>query len=120
MQFNHERAALILVEAAYYGDRATGDRWGVSIRSIQRYRARLDSDQELSQLVALKKEAFERDWTEEMPAAIRTGIRFLNTAFQEADPTSPEAIHAVAGAMKILAEIGLTREVLNVRFYGKN
>ena len=114
-RLNYERAALVLVEAVYYGDRVASERWGISVRSINRYRHRLATDPELAELVRLKKEAFERDWIEEMPAAIRAGVRFLTNAFGASDPTDPDAIHAVAGAIKILAEVGLTKEIIDAR-----
>ena len=110
-----DRAATIIVEAAYYGDPDTAERWGISERTIQRYRARLDEDDELSSIVARKKTAFETEWANEIPAALRSALRFLMRAGQEADPKDPEAIHAVAGAFKLMAEIGFTRDVLNAR-----
>jgi len=112
---NRERVAQILVEALHNGDSEASRKFGVSIRTLQRYRRRLHTDRELSQIVALKKTAFEQMWLEDATQAIREAIRFLQRAAVEADPTDPNAIHAVAGALKILAEVSLTREVLSVR-----
>jgi hypothetical protein len=115
---NREQVAQILVEALYSGDHETARRFGISIRTLQRYRRRLHTDPELSQIVALKKAAFEREWAEDATQAIREAVRFLQRAATQADPSDPNAIHAVAGALKILAEVSLTREVLSVRLEG--
>jgi hypothetical protein len=110
-----EQMAQILVEALYGGDREAAKKHGVSVRTIQLYRKRLQTDPELSRFFALKKDAFEGMWLEDSTSAIREAIRFLQRAATQADPTDPNAIHAVAGALKILAEVSLTREVLSVR-----
>lgn len=114
MTLDYDRVALILVEAAFFGEKQTAQRWGISTKTIERYRARLDEDSGLSGFVALKKQAFESSWADEIPASIRAGIRFLGEAAKRADYT-PESIHAIAGAVKILAEVGLTKEILDVR-----
>lgn len=114
-QLDYDRVASILVEAAFFGEMTTAKRWGITNRTIVNYRARLGEDSELSNIFQLKKAAFESDWASEIPSAIRAGIRFLGEAAQQADPSNPEAIHAVAGAVKILAEVGLTKEILDVK-----
>lgn len=49
---------------------------------------------------------------------MRAGTDFIMRAAQESDPTNPDAIHAIAGALKILAEIGLTKEIVDARLNG--
>lgn len=112
---DYDRLATILVEAAYYGDAKTAERWGITDRTIQNYRGRLDNDSELSSFFVLKKQAFENEWANEIPAAIRSALRFIVRAGEEANPKDPEAIHAVAGALKIVTEVELTREIINAR-----
>jgi hypothetical protein len=112
------RVASILVEAAYHGDKETAGRWSITTRTIQRYRERLNEDSELSQTVALKKQQYEADWANEIPGAIRSAVRFLQRASNEANPKDPDTIHAVAGALKILAEVGITKAILDVRLSG--
>lgn len=114
-RIDYDRAASILVEAAYFGDKEAADKWGITTRTVQNYRARLDGDAELSAVFLKKKLAWETSWAEEAPAALRAGIRFLMRAAREADPKDPEAIHAIAGAFKLLAEIVFTKDVLDVR-----
>lgn len=114
-KLDYDRAASILVEAAYYGEQVTAARWGVTDRTILNYRNRLDEDKELSDIFALKKAAFENEWAKEIPAAIRSALRFIVRAGEEANPKDPTAIFAIAGALKIVAEIELTREIINAR-----
>lgn len=110
-----DRAALILVEAAFFGEKPTAKRWGINISTVRNYRARLHTDSDFANLFALKKRDFEQaNWAGEIPAAIRNAVRFLERAAQEIE-VSPESAHAIAGALKILAEVQLTKEILDVR-----
>jgi len=111
------RAAMILVQAAYSSDTSAAKHWGISVRTIQNYRARLNSDSDFARLFALKKAEFEQAWLTDMPLALRKAVHFLGKAFEQPDYT-PEMIHAVAGALKIMAEIRLTKEMLDIRFGG--
>lgn len=113
-KFNYERAATILVEAAYFGDQKTSEKWGASVRSIQRYRERLASDAKLAALVASKKKLFEGAWAEGLPGAIMAGIRYLEKAPEEL-PYTPEGVHAVAGSVKLLSGIETTKRILDSR-----
>jgi hypothetical protein len=117
-ELDYDRAASILVEAAYYGEKATAAKWGITDRTILNYRNRLEQDSKLSDIFALKKGEFESDWANEIPEAIRSAVRFLKRASNEADPKDPESIHAVAGALKIMAEVGMTKAILDVRLSG--
>lgn len=117
--FNYERAAVALVEAAYYGDGPAAKRYRLSERSIRNYRKRLENDIDLAALFLIKKQQFEDGWAEELPGAIRAAIRFLGKAANAADPCDHQAIHSVAGALKILADVTLTKKVLDARLTGR-
>lgn len=119
-KLDYDRVALILVEAAFFGEKQTAQRWGITDRTILNYRNRLSEDSVLSDIFALKKETFEAEWASEIPASIRAGIHFLGEAAKRANPTDPDTIHAIAGAVKILAEVGLTKEILDVRLSRHN
>jgi hypothetical protein len=107
-----------LVEAAYFGDKAAADRYGVTMRSVENYRARLVTDTELVAFFAIKKQEFEDKWADELPAAIRASIRFLAKAANEVMVTA-DTIHSIAGALKILADVTLTKQVLDARLTGR-
>jgi uncharacterized protein (DUF2267 family) len=115
-KFNHDRAAQVLAEAAIYGDAKAATRASITVRTIQNYRKRLAVDTLLSQLFAEKRAALERKWASSLAPAIRSAVGFLQRAAEEADPRDPEAIHAVAGAFKLLTEVAITKEILDERF----
>jgi len=113
--FNYERAGAALAEAAFYGDTQAAEHFGISIRSIQRYRKRLKEDDKLASVVVEKKRILEEAWADELPGAIGSAVEFLHRAGKEADPTDPDAIHSVAGALKILSQVAMTRKVIDAR-----
>ena len=115
MAYNRDRAAMVLVEAAFYGDAVAAKRAGIHERTIERYRLRLEDDAELSRLVREKKRLFEGDWAAELPAAIRACIAFIVRAAQESNPRDPEVIHAIAGALKIVTDAGFAKAILDVK-----
>ncbi len=110
-----DRAAMILVEAAFFGDVRASEKWGIHKRTVENYRKRLEDDNRLVALFHLKREAFLTDWIETLPVAIRAGTQYLIESFQVANRGDPEVIHAVAGAMKVMAEIGITKEMLDAK-----
>lgn len=113
--FDYERAARALANAAFTNDTTAANDEGITIRTLQRYRKRLDADGTLSQLVAQKKAALEREWASKIAPALRSALDFLTRAGQEADPRDPEAIHAIAGAFKLVNEGALAKAVIDVR-----
>jgi transposase-like protein len=115
-----ERVAQILVEAATLGDKATAEKHGITQRSLQRWRKQLPDDTELSSTVADKKAKVEAGWADEIPGALRAAVTFLRKAAEQADAKSPEAIHAIAGAMKLLSETSATWKVLDARLARQN
>lgn len=116
--FDYERAAMILAEMPFNDDATLSQRYKISIRTLERYRSRLRTDEKLAAFVAAKKAALEREWANELAPAIREAIRFLQRAAREAHPGDPNAIHAVAGALKILSEVSMTKEVIGARLAG--
>lgn len=112
--FNRNRAATALVEAVYRGDKYAAKHWGVTVRSIQNWRVRLLDDAALVELFTHKRDEAEKNWAADAPLAIRAAVIFILRAAQEAEVT-PEMVHATAGAMKLLADMVLTKQVLDAR-----
>ena len=113
--FDYERAARALAIAALHGIKEAANAEGITVRTVRNYRQRLDQDEYLAELFREKKESLEREWASELAPAIRGAIDFLRRASSEANPADPEAIHSVAGALKILTGVALTKEVLDAR-----
>ena len=67
-----ERVALALLHAIYSSDQEAAKLYGISTRTIEKYRRLLGIDEELTAIFQLKKEIFERDWVDRTaPAALR-------------------------------------------------
>jgi len=116
-RFNRERASIILVDALYSDDELAAEKHGITARTIRNYRERLDSDQELSALFHSKRREREKSWADDMPAAISSGVEYLRKVSEGLKPeeTSPEMVHAIAGAVKVLSEVRMTKDVLDAR-----
>lgn len=112
-----DKVAKILVEATVIGDKAAADKNGISLRTLWRYRSQLKAgtDSELTASVSDKKAVIEKGWADEIPGALRSAVEFLRKAAEQADPKDPEAIHSVAGSMKLLSEVAATWKVLDAR-----
>ncbi len=74
LNLNKELAATVLLDSAYTTDDKACAKYGVSIRSLQRWRRQFaDGDPELAGFVATKKAAFDKAWADELPVALRKG-----------------------------------------------
>jgi len=113
-KFKPERAAAILVEAAFMSDEKAARKWRVSVRSITNWRNRLDDDAEFAAIFHHKKDIFEANWALELLPAIYSAIDYLKRAAQ-AKRYSHQMIHSIAGALKILSEVMVTKEYLDAR-----
>ena len=109
------------MDAIYSTDAQTAEQYGISIRTIQRWRKHLaNGDFQLAQFVATKKTQRAAAWAEELPATLAAGLKTLRTCFLAVanDVESlkrPDMIHAVAGALKIVAEAKLTQTIIEDR-----
>jgi len=114
-QFNYERAAIALADSIALGDRAAAKKHKVSVKSIENWRKRLDSDPILREFFQQKKQALEEAWADRIPVVLSAQLDFLKRASQDADTKSPEVIHAIAGALKLTADIELTKKMVDAR-----
>ncbi len=111
-----ERIAEILCDAFLSrDDRKTAERHGITDRTLRNWRARLDTDPELSQLFREKKAKASEGWADEVPGAMRASVSFLRRAAEEGDHTDPDMVHSVAGSMKLLSEVAATWKLLDQR-----
>lgn len=124
-QLSKDLVATLLVESLYTSDDAACARYGVSTKSLQRYRAALPDDPELSGIVATKKAVFDKTWAEGFPIMLRKGIQVLSECMDaiqgdEQKKKDPQIIAAIAGAMKLAADIHLTGKVIDARLADAN
>lgn len=113
--FDHERAARVLASAAFEGDTKAAQREGITVRTVQNYRRRLASDPRLSQLFADKKATLETEWAHDIAPTIRCALAFIQRAAEALNPGDPNAVHAMAGALKLVNEAGLALRVIDAR-----
>lgn len=115
-----DKKAQAIVDAVYFGDTESAKRHGISTKSIQRWRQEIPNCPSLSGIVQEKLRKRDESWAEEIPAALNAGIAWLKDAFMQARKNDPGAIKAVTEAMAVLAEIAMTREVINARIVGQD
>lgn len=113
--FDYERASRALAVAALEGDETAAQRENLSVRTLRRYRARLEEDTTLAELVRQKKARLESEWANEIAPTLRAALQFLRRAAGKLDPSDPEAVHAVAGAFKLVNEGHQTMKVIDAR-----
>jgi len=107
--------ARILVEAAYNGDDAACQKYGISDRTLRRWKAELPEYPQLSELVRIKKAEMDRNWADDAPMAVKACMEFIVKAAQEGNHKNSDMVHAVAGAMKIVSEVMAVREYLDAK-----
>jgi hypothetical protein len=110
---DNAKAARALVDAALLGDATACAQHEITLRTLQRYRAALEDDEELSRLYAeLSRAVTSQHWATELNITLTTSVRKLGTLVRNLDTPSAESISAVTGAIKVMSEIAITREVL--------
>lgn len=125
---NHERAAAILVDAAYLGDDAAAKKWKITTRTIINYRALLRTNPSFSQIFQRKRQAAEGNWVSGLRRTLgavmetsRAIVESIEPTVQYVDPDTGlqeqranlEALPLLLQAGKDLGEIALALEVLN-------
>lgn len=125
-RLNYERAAAILVDAAYLGDEEAAKKWNITVRTIYNYRDRLKTDVKLSELFTKKRAAAEGSWVSELKRALRTTLHkatmiveciepviVVETEMGQMQEVNMPALRTLIAAGKDLGEIALALEVLN-------
>ena len=115
-----DKKAQAIVDAVYVGDTEAAKRHSISTKSIQRWRLEITETPEMSNKVQLLLKKRDESWADEIPASLHAGIVWLKDAFAQARKNDPDAIRAVTEAMSVLAEIAMTREVIDARLTGQD
>lgn len=119
--FKREFAAAVLVEALYSTDAAACEKYGVTRQTLYRYRERLSEDAELLHIVTTKKAALDKAWADDLPVALKKGIRLIAECAdsfgkdEQIFKRNPELIHALAGAVKVCADVYYTGKLIDAR-----
>lgn len=110
-RINRDRVAQILVDAITLGDRTSADRHKVSVKTVERHRARLKTDPELSALVRKLGAEAEHGWHFARARFLRRTLKKLDEMVQAA--TADQFEHVIE-AMKAAGELDLATEALGV------
>jgi hypothetical protein len=92
----------VLFEAAFSRDQPVADKYGITVRTITNYRARLERDLILAGLVAAKRRAFEQV-TRGLPPALTEALERLDemAAFARGGGwISPSSLEAVSERLR--------------------
>lgn len=110
------RAALILAEAAFSSDKLAAKTFGCSSRTISNYRKLLETDKDLQREYRLALYNKTKEWTKEIPAAMKMGIEFIKTKLGDLSPENHTSLDSVVNAMEKLNEIEIMNEAVRIKF----
>lgn len=108
-RINKQTVARVLVDANALGDEAAARKHGVSVRSVERYRARMREDPELAGLVATKNREAEAGWHAARSKTLRTIMRRLEELAKD-----EKDIDKLSRAAKAVGDIDVASSALNV------
>lgn len=117
-KFDAEFAATVLLEALFTSDRKACEKYGITTRTVENYRARLNSDADFSAFFLKKKAQLDRAWADDLTATARKAARFIGSVAESDDPAlrrNPAMVHAMAGALKICVDAYLTNRMIDAR-----
>lgn len=113
--FNYEKAAMVLVNAILEGDKLTADKFGISVRTVKRYRELAKKDEYLAQLVTKRTDKFADDHDQMVAKANAAVIALLERTCAATEKADSDLLHATFGAYKIINENQLFRKLVNER-----
>ena len=112
---NH-RAARMLAEALVTSDATVCEKERISVRTLQRYREALKTDEVLSRLFdEARQQMTQLHWAQQIDVTLSGAAAKLLELVQKAYSPDAETIQAVTGAVQSLAEIAMTRDMLAAR-----
>lgn len=124
-QFTYELAASILLAALFTNDEEACAKYGITTRTLRRYRQKQAEDPKLNDLVAAKKRLFDSQWAETLPGAMREAVEAIGEIAKaiRADPAArrnPFSLEKLGGALKMCAEVWFTGQYLESRMAARN
>lgn len=119
-EINKELAATVILEAAYTTDEIAIKKYGVSLRSLQRWRKSLSEDLALADVVRQKQEEFNRRWADEFPLMLLEAAQTLRSCFthirsNDKVKINPELIKSIAESVRLCGDVYLTSKAIDAR-----
>ena len=114
------RMARALVIAVLQNKETAARTAGVTTKTIDRWLARLDTDEQLSEIFQRRLDDAEGKWEHEAQKAIVAMAGFLQRAGRDLASNDPVAVSAASDAAQKMAEIATIKRVVDARFAGAN
>jgi hypothetical protein len=109
-----DKVAAAIAEADFFGDRRACQRFGISSRTIQRWRHRAKQDPVLAADVASKKKMLLEKWQADASQPLSVALEELARRMPLAETAvDAKVIFAIAGTVKILGELKLSAVLLD-------
>lgn len=117
-----EHRVKVVLEAVQAGDEAVMRKYRIHERTLRRWKTEVlaSDDPKLSDVVRRKRAAQDVAWASRIPAAMSACLAFLERAATAASAENPDVIHAIAGAMKMIAETDNTYRFIDARIRGQD
>jgi hypothetical protein len=106
---DHDLMARIITDAEILGNERAAKKHGCSVRTVERYRGAYRAEPSVAEKVAAKRKSIDDDWRNEAVAFLKAATEKLGTLVAQA---GPEQIREVAGAIKIVGELTVAKDVL--------
>ena len=124
-KFRYDLAACVLIEALFTTDAEACKKYGITERTLHRYRQRLVEDSVLEHLFAEKKRALDDKWADVLPNAMREAVHAIAEISKElrtnpATRRNPVSLERLAGALKLCADVYYTGKVIDARIADRN
>ena len=111
-----EQQAAALAYATTCSDAQAAKQYGISVRTLANYRARLHSDPVLAELFETKRSELQAEWKQEALGALRRGLTTMTTLMERLleneGPPEKGQLFEVTGAVKVLGELLTMKEAL--------
>jgi len=113
---DNARAARLLAEAATSTDAKVCENAGISIRTLQNYRAALKIDAELSRLYdEARRHLSTRSWADETDFSLSVSVQKLRALIESVQTPSAKNIAVVTEAVGKLGELAMANRMLSAR-----
>ena len=110
-----ELAARMLCTAALTGDKEAAKQFGVSTKTIQRYRELARTDQALSDSVKAHQQLADQQWLDQIPSILAGAMEFIAQSQRCMNPADELHLRAIAEATQVISEQAQAWKALNVR-----
>jgi hypothetical protein len=111
-KFDRDAAARIIVHAKVVGDATASKAAGITLRTLQRWRAKMHGgDAELSRVVTAKVDLIHRELDDELVDTLRKVVRKISSLVEDAPI---EALRDVNGSAKIIGDLLTTRTGMGI------